>query len=121
MSTDLDKKIRASFGKLAISKQRLPSSGLPKLGIPAYVAEWILEEIVPGDGVLSPHELETLGSFASQMIPRKNEENIYRNRLLTREAVSILAHLSVDVVINRNREDRFAKLPVLGFKDCVIP
>jgi ATP-dependent Lon protease len=121
MSTELNKKIRDSFGKLAINKQRLPSSGLPKLGIPAYVAEWILEEIVPGEGVLAPKELETLSSFASQMIPRKNEENVYRNRLLTREAVSILAHLSVDVVINRNREDRFAKVPVLGFKDCLIP
>lgn len=121
MSVELDSKIRNSFGKLAISKKRLPSSGLPKLGIPAYVGEWILEEIIPGEEALTSKELETLGSFANQMIPRKNEENIYRNRLLTREPVSILAHLSVDVIINRNREDRLAKVPVLGFKDCLIP
>lgn len=121
MSVELNQKVREVFGTLAMNKQRLPSSGLPKLGIPAYVAEWILEEIVPGNGVLSPLELENLGSFTAQMIPRKNEENVYRNRLLTRETVSILAHMSVEVVITRNHEDRLAKIPVLGFNDCLIP
>lgn len=121
MNAELNKKARQVFGNLAMNKQRLPSSGLSKLGVPSYVAEWILEEIVPGDGVLSPQELETLGSFTAQMIPRKNEENVYRNRLLTRETVSILAHMSVEVVISRNHEDRLAKIPVLGFNDCLIP
>jgi ATP-dependent Lon protease len=121
MNTELNKKVRDTFGNLAMNKQRLPSSGLSKLGVPAYVGEWILEEIVPGDGVLSPKELENLNSFTAQMIPRKNEENVYKNRLLTRETVSILAHMSVEVVINRNKEDRMAKLPVLGFNDCLIP
>lgn len=121
MSVELDKKVRENFGNLAMNKQRLPSSGLSKLGVPAYVGEWILEEIVPGEGILSPQELENLNSFTAQMIPRKNEENVYKNRLLTRETVSILAHLNVEVVISRNKEDRFAKLPVLGFNDCIIP
>ena len=121
MSVELNKKVRESFGNLAMNKQRLPSSGLSKLGVPAYVGEWILEEIVPGDGILSAQELTNLGSFTAQMIPRKNEENVYKNRLLTRENVSILAHMSVEVIITRNHEDRLAKLPVLGFNDCIIP
>lgn len=121
MSVELNKKTREVFGNLAMNKQRLPSSGLSKLGVPAYVGEWILEEIVPGEGVLSEKELENLNSFTAQMIPRKNEENVYKNRLLTRETVSILAHLNVEVVISRNKEDRMAKLPVLGFNDCIIP
>lgn len=121
MNNTLDTKVRRLFGKLAINKQRLPSSGLPKLGIPSYVAEWILEEVVPGDGHLTPAELSRLSKFSGQMLPRKNEENVYRNRLLTREPVTILGHLSVEVVINRNREDRLAKIPALGFKDCLIP
>ena len=116
----MDKKVRSVFGTLAMNKQRLPSSGLSKLGVPAYVAEWILEEVVPGDGVLTAQELETLGSFTTQMIPRKNEENVYKNRLLTRETVSILDKVSVEVVINRNKEDRLAKVPALGFNDCLI-
>ena len=121
MSIELNKKVREIFGNLAMNKQRLPSSGLSKLGVPAYVGEWVLEEIVPGEGVLSPQELENLNSFTAQMIPRKNEENVYKNRLLTRETVSILAHLNVEVIISRNNEDRLAKLPVLGFSDCIIP
>lgn len=121
MNTELNKKIRDVFGTLAMNKQRFSSSGLRELQIPIYVGEWILEEIVPGDGILSPKELENLNSFTAQMIPRKNEENVYRNRLLTRETVSILAHISVEVIINRSKEDRQAKLPVLGFNDCLIP
>jgi ATP-dependent Lon protease len=121
MSVELNKKAREVFGTLAISKKRLPSSGLSKLGVPAYVAEWILEEIVPGEGDLTPQELETLSSFTTQMIPRKNEENVYKNRLLTRETVSILDRVSVEVVINRNKEDRLARVPALGFNDCLIP
>lgn len=119
--TDLDTKTREIFGNLSINKLRLPSSGLSKLGIPAYVAEWILEEIVPGDGTLSLPELERLGEFTAEMIPRKNEENVYRNRLLGRDTVSILTHMSVDVLINRQKEERYAKIPVLNFNDCVIP
>lgn len=121
MSVELNKKVRQSFGSLAMNKQRLPSSGLSKHGVPAYVGEWILEEIVPGEGILSPEESNHLNSFTAQMIPRKNEENVYKNRLLTRETVSILAHISVEVIINRNHEDRLAKVPVLGFNDCIIP
>ena len=121
MSVELNKKVRDTFGALAMNKQRLPSSGLNKLGVPAYVGEWILEEIVPGDNVLTEDELENLGNFTRQMLPRRNEENVYRNRLMTRENVSILAHISVEVVITRNKEERLAKIPVLGFHDCIIP
>jgi ATP-dependent Lon protease len=121
MNSDLDIRVRDTFGALAMNKQRLPSSGLPKLGVPAYVAEWILEELVPGEGILTDAELAMLGEFTARLIPRKNEENVYRNRLLTRETVSILAHMSVVVVITRHKEDRFAKIPVLGFNDCLIP
>src|SRR5687767_3380053 len=103
MNNGLDIKVREAFGTLAMHKQRLPSSGLPKLGVPAYVAEWILEEIVPGDGTLTGAELTSLGQFTASMLPRKNEENIYRNKLLTREAVSILAHMSVEVIITRQK------------------
>jgi len=121
MTSELDIKVRKSFGTLAMNKQRLPSSGLNKLGVPAYVGEWILEELVPGEGVLTDEELAMLGQFTARMIPRKNEENVYRNRLLTRETVSILAHMNVEVMINRQNEDRFARIPVLGFNDCLIP
>ena len=121
MSILLDQKIKQVFGPLAMDKRRLPTSGLSKLGVPAYVGEWILEEIVPGSGPLSEDELSTLAKFTEQMIPRRNEQNIYRNRLLTGETVPLLAYLSVEVDLSRSKQERFAKIPALGFHDCWIP
>lgn len=120
MTTQLDHKTHEVFGPLAIDKRRLPSSSLTKLGVPAYVAEWILEEIVPGDGTLTEGELATLEKFTSQMLPRRNEQNVYRNRLLSSDTVSLLAYMNVEVDITRTKQDRFARIPVLGFNDCWI-
>lgn len=120
MTTSIDQKVRDVFGPLAIDKRRLPSSGLTKLGVPAYVAEWVLEEIVPGEGPLIEDELDTLAKFTDQMLPRRNEQNVYRNRLLGGEIVSLLAYMNVEVDITRTRQDRAAKIPVLGFRDCWI-
>ncbi len=103
-----------------MDKRRLPSSGLNKLGVPTYVAEWILEEIVPGDAALTPDELDTLAKFTGQMLPRRNEENVYRNRLLTGDPVSLLAYVNVEVSLSRARQERRAHIKALGFNDCWI-
>ncbi len=120
MSLIEDQKVREVFGPLAMDKRRLPSSGLTKLGVPSYVGEWILEEIVPGTGSLSEEELGTLGQFTEQMLPRRNEQNVYRNRLLTGDVLPLLAYMSVEVDITRSKQDRSAKIPALGFHDCWI-
>lgn len=120
MSRAIDEKVREVFGPLAMDKRRLPSSGLPKLGVPAYVGEWILEEIVPGSGPLTEEELSALGQFTQQMVPRRNEQNVYRNRLLSGDIVPLLAYMNVEVDITRSKQDRSAKIPVLGFHDCWI-
>ena len=120
MSVELNQKVREVFGPLAMDKRRLPSSGLTKSGIPAYVAEWVLEEIVPGEGPLTDEERATIEQFAEQMIPRRNEQNIYRNRLLTGDVVPVLSFMSVEVSLSRSTQDRFANIQALGFKDCWI-
>lgn len=120
MTPEFEKRFREVFGPLAVDKRRLPSSSLTKLGVPAYVAEWILEEIVPGNGTLTENELATLQKFASQMLPRRNEQNVYRNRLLGGGTVSLLAFMNVEVDLTRTKQDRFARIPVLGFNDCWI-
>src|SRR5262245_28951316 len=120
MSVELNQKVREVFGPLAMDKRRLPSSGLTKSGIPAYVAEWVLEEIVPGEGPLTDEERVTLEQFAEQMIPRRNEQNVYRNRLLTGDVVPVLSFMNVEVSLSRSTQDRFANIQALGFKDCWI-
>jgi ATP-dependent Lon protease len=121
MSVELNRKAREVFGPLAMDKRRLPSSGLTKSGIPAYVAEWVLEEIVPGEGPLTDEERATLGQFVEQMIPRRNEQNVYRNRLLSGDVVPLLSYMNVEVSLSRSTQDRFANIQALGFRDCWIP
>ncbi|MFQ6042563.1 MAG: BREX system Lon protease-like protein BrxL [Candidatus Poribacteria bacterium] len=113
-------KVKEIFGPLSVDKRRLPSSGLTKLGIPSYVGEWILDEITPGEGELSKEELEEILAFADSMLPKKNEQGVYKHRLLTGEIVQLLAYMSVEIDITRTKRTREAKIPALGFKDCWI-
>lgn len=120
-STSLNDKISSIFGRLSMDKRRLPSSGLVKAGIPSYVAEWILEERVPGSGMLTNQEMELLHSFINKAIPGKNEKDLYKNRLLNGESVKLLSYMNVGIDINRKKRDRFAVIPILGLSDCLIP
>lgn len=120
MTTELNDKTRDVMGPLAIDKRRLPSSGLSRMGIPAFVAEWVLDEIVPGSGPLTETEVLELGGFADRMIPKRNEQNVYRHRLQRGERVAVLASMNVEVEIKRERQTRVAKILALGFSDCWI-
>src|SRR5205085_5376885 len=106
-------KVRGVFGALAVDKHRANSSGLTKHGVPAYVSEWILEDIVPGTGALTEEELKTLEEVMREILPRRNEQNVFRNRLLTGSAVPVLAHMNVEVRLSRSQQERFAKISVL--------
>ncbi|MDQ3011492.1 MAG: BREX system Lon protease-like protein BrxL [Acidobacteriota bacterium] len=120
MSVELNQKVREVFGPLAMDKRRLSSSGLTKSGIPAYVAEWVLEEIVPGEGALTDEERATLERFTEQMIPRRNEQNVYRHRLLMGDIVPLLAYMNVEVSLSRSKQERFVNIQALGFNDCWV-
>lgn len=115
-----DKEIKDVFGPLATDKRRLPSSGLLKLGIPSYVGEWVIDEVVPGEGKLSDKELNELMANVSEIIPRRNEQSVYKNRLLSGEIIHLLTYMSVEVDITRTKRTRDAKIPVLGLQDCWI-
>jgi len=84
------------------------------------VAEWILEENVPANGTLNEDELATLQKLTSQILARRNEQNMYSNRLLGGGTVSVLAFMNVEVDLTRTKQDRFARIPVLGLNDCWI-
>ena len=55
--TALDEKVQRVFGDLSIDKRRLPATKLDKRGIPAYVAEWAIDTIVPNRGELSQENI----------------------------------------------------------------
>lgn len=116
----LDEKMYAVFGSLAIDKRRLPMSHLQKRGIPAYVGEWLLDSIVPGKGALLQAEATKVQQWAEKYIPGPGDSNLIKNRLLNRELVKVLTSVQVSVELTRRRQERVAKMALLGIADAFI-
>ena len=119
--SSLDEKVQRVFDRLAIDKRRLPMSQLQKRGIPAYVGEWLLDAIVPGQGPITPEEASKIQKWADRFIPGPGDANLIKNRLLDGELVKVLTSVQVDVELTRQRQERIAKMSLLGLSDVVIP
>lgn len=115
-----DNKVLSVFGNLAIDKRRLPMSQLQKRGVPAYVAEWVLDSIVPGQGPLTEAEAVKVQAWADKFIPGPGDSNLLKNRLMSGEIVKVLNPVQVEIELTRKRQDRVAKLSLLGIHDGVI-
>lgn len=113
----LESKIDQVFTNAAIDKRRLVASGLKNRGVPGYVAEWVLETVVPGPGKLSPAEASKVQEWAARFIPKADEGNAIRNRLLAGERVKILTRVQIDVTLGQNKAVRNAKLALIGIFD----
>jgi ATP-dependent Lon protease len=91
------KLVRDTFGALAIDKDRLPSSGLTAMGIPSFVAEWLLDKVVPGNGPLSRDDHEKLMAFVQRAFPRKDDKQEIFFRLTQGETCKLIALVQVRV------------------------
>ena len=120
INAHLNDKIARVFGNLAIDKRRLPQSQLTRRSIPGYVAEWVLDSVVPGAGPLTEAEVEKVQAWAARVIPGPDDQNLVKARLLRGEAVKILTPVQVEVILKRNRQDRVAKLGLVGIDDAHI-
>jgi len=119
-SESLEHKIVRVFGEMAIDKRRLPMSQLQKRGIPAYVAEWVLESVVPGTGPITPDEGDKVKEWAGKNIPGPGDQNTIKSHLLRGDTVRVLNPLQVEVILKRNRQEQVAKLSLLGIDDALI-
>lgn len=117
----LARKVREVFGDLAIDKRRLPESQLTRRNVPGYVAEWVLDSVVPGEGPLTPAEADKVQKWAERVIPGANDQNLIKNRLTTGEMVKILTHLQIEVILNRTRQESIGNLTLIGIKDAHVP
>jgi len=115
-----EEKVQRAFGGLAIDKRRLPMSHLQKRGVPAYVGEWILDSVAPGSGELTPGDGEKLQQWAGKYIPNPGDSNLIKNRLLNGEIVKVLTPVQVEVELTRRRQERVAKMSLLGIQDAYI-
>jgi len=115
--------IQEIFGDLCIDKTRLPSSGLTAAGVPSFVAEWLLDKVVPGTGALNPAELEKINSFVRKAFPRKDDSNEILFDLTRGEVHKLIALMQVRVKLDPSKgeiPDPFARISVLNLNDCSI-
>ncbi len=117
----LEEKVLRVFGSLSIDKRRLPASKLQSRGVPGYVGEWVLDTVVGGQGPLSIEDAAKVGAWAEKYIPRPDDGNLIKNRLMNGEQVKVLTPLQVEIIYNRSRKERVAKLPMIGTYDAHIP
>jgi ATP-dependent Lon protease len=120
VQADFAAKVEAVFGNLCIDKRRLPKSQLKQRGIPSYVAEWVLDNIVPGQGELTEEQARKVSEWATKVIPGPDDQNMIKSRLLRGDTVKILTPVHVDIILNRKRQDRVAKLSLIGIEDAHI-
>src|ERR1044071_6949109 len=99
-------KVQQVFGRMAIDKRRLPMSQLKKRGVPAYVGEWLLENIVPGQGPITHEEATKVQDWAARNIPGADDQNVIKDKLLRGEVVKILTPVQVEITLKRSRQER---------------
>lgn len=119
--SELNDKIGDVFGRLAIDKRRLLGSQLSKRGVPAYVAEWVLETVVPGMGPLTASESQRLQEWVGRVLPGPSEQNVIKHRISQGETVRILTPVQAEVDLRRkNKPAHFAKMSLIGIDDSYI-
>jgi ATP-dependent Lon protease len=116
----LNQKVSQVFGRLAIDKRRLPSSQLNRRNVPAYVAEWVLDTLAPGEGSVTSDELNKIQAWADRFLPLPDEAKVIRNRLLNGEVVKALTPVEVEIILTKRVKERVAELKLLGLPEVQI-
>jgi ATP-dependent Lon protease len=117
---NLPDKIQRVFGRLAIDKRRLPSSQLIKKGLPAYVAEWVLDSLVPGIGNLTPDECSKVQKWSDEKVPKASDQGEIKFKLAQGAPVKVLTQVQVEIKLKKGQAERFAQLALLGLEDVFI-
>ncbi|MEH2197607.1 BREX system Lon protease-like protein BrxL [Nostoc sp.] len=115
--------VREIFGNLCIDKTRLPSSGLSSIGLPSFVAEWLLDKIVPGSGTLTSIELEKVNNFIQKAFPRKDDRNEIIFDLTQGEIRKLIALMQVRIKLEQGGKtipEPLAQIPALNLTECSI-
>jgi len=96
VATTYQSKAREVFGEVCIDKFLFIRSGIFARSIPTFVGEWILDRFCP-DGRLTPTVQQQIDEFIKKHLPRKEQKQEIRNRLVEGESITALDHFSVSV------------------------
>jgi len=115
--------IHEIFGSLCIDKGRFNSSGLKNAGVPGFVAEWLLDKIIPNAGTLTANDLERVNAFVRKALPRKGDRNVLKFKLTQGEVLKIIALMQVEVRLDQSGKripEPTAHIPTLNLEECRI-
>jgi ATP-dependent Lon protease len=120
MTSMLDRKIKESFGDLAIDKRLVKRLGLSgdDRHVPSYVMDWIvtfLSAKAKGTTQLG----EAVAQFVREHLPAKGEKEAVKFKLSQGEVLTILDAVSVEVQLGAESK-YYATLPSLDEKRAVI-
>ncbi len=108
----LDEKIKSLFPVECVYKDPEKSRFFASLNIPSYMRDWILKKF-SNKGEIN---LEKIKEFIHSKIPRKEDTQLIRERLINRrERVEILAKVIVEFDISTG--EALISLPELGIPD----
>jgi ATP-dependent Lon protease len=116
----LSAKVMEVFPGLVIDKQRFTASKLEKRGVPQYVAEWVLDTVVPGVGPLSNADLAKVTAWSEKAIPPTRDANVMKHRLQTGQTLKALTHLIVEVQERQGQLRTLAKMKLLEIDTALI-
>lgn len=116
----LSNKILEVFDGLVIDKQRFTASKLEKRGLPQYVAEWVLDTVVPGVGPLTEAELAKVTAWSEKAVPPTRDANVIKHRLQVGQTLKALTHLQVEVPERQGQLRIVAKMNLLGISNAQI-
>lgn len=111
-------KLKDNFDEMVVYKDLKKTNFFSALSLPAFMRDWLLKKFENEDGEFDKEEL---GIFVKKFIPRKDDWNAIKNRIIVEgEKVKFLAKISVNIDI-KTGEVSFA-LPEfgLGFKETII-
>ena len=91
------------------------------MGVPAYVGEWLLGLGLSRAVARLPQAKQPKSNNgAGRFIPSPSDTNLIKNRLLDGEIVKVLTPVQVEVELTRRRQERVAKMTLLGISDAHI-
>ena len=93
----MSEKLREQFDEMVVYKDLKEMSFLKTLKLPSFLRDWVLKKFQDEEGNFDTDELL---NFVSTYMPRKEEWNSIKNRIITGyEHVKLLTRITIDISV----------------------
>ena len=111
---------RQTFAEVTVNKGLMRALRLEEQGIPTFVAEWLVDRELRRSPGASVAVLDAgVRAFVAEHLPRKEQKEVLRNRLLGGEVLTVLDAFRATVDLGRERQ--WIEIPSLDERGRVDP